>query len=267
MTASAQVPRPGMIASLGMYDPPPLMAANDRFWALIRDRLRARGIAAPEALTRGEGACWPAWEAPGLVLSQTCGLPYRSRLHGRVTLVGTPDYGLEGCPPGHYRSLWVVRADDPRDRIEDFSGAVLAVNGADSQSGWAAPLNEAAARGIAFGGLLDTGAHVASARAVAAGQAALAAIDALTWAILAENGLAAPGLRVIGATPPTPATPYVAGAGADGEAAFAAVAGAIAALAPADRRRLHLRGLVRIPAADYLAVPTPAPLPMAVAPP
>lgn len=40
-----------MIASLGMYDRPETMAANDRLWALVRDGLRARGIAAPEALT------------------------------------------------------------------------------------------------------------------------------------------------------------------------------------------------------------------------
>ena len=64
-----------MIASLGMYDRTETAAANDRLWAGIRDGLRARGIAAPEALTRGDGAYWPAWQAPDLVLSQTCGFP------------------------------------------------------------------------------------------------------------------------------------------------------------------------------------------------
>ena len=52
-----------MIASLGMYDFGAAQAANDRLWALIRDGLRARGIAAPEALTRGEHAYWDAWAA------------------------------------------------------------------------------------------------------------------------------------------------------------------------------------------------------------
>jgi len=93
-----------MIASLGMYDRPETMAANDRLWALVRDGLRARGIAAPEALTRGAGAYWQAWEDPALVLSQTCGFPYRAKLHGKVTLVASPDYGLQGCPPGYYCS-------------------------------------------------------------------------------------------------------------------------------------------------------------------
>ena len=61
-----------MIASLGMYDfAPALQAANDRLWAGIRDGLRDHGIAAPDALTRGDAAYWQAWQSPDLVLSQT----------------------------------------------------------------------------------------------------------------------------------------------------------------------------------------------------
>ena len=65
------------------------------------------------------------------------------------------------------------------------------------------------------------------------------------------------GLRVLASTPPTPGLPLIAAAGADAAAAFAAVSDAISALAPGDRDCLHLRGIVRIAAADYLAVPTP----------
>jgi ABC-type phosphate/phosphonate transport system substrate-binding protein len=247
-----------MIASLGMYDLPPLQAANDRFWALIRDGLRARGIAAPEALTRGATAYWDAWEAPDLVFSQTCGLPYRTRLHGRVTLAGSPDYGLEGCPPGHYRSLYVVRRDDPRGRLEAFDGAVLAFNEEHSQSGWGAPCNDARARGMAFTTGPRTGAHRASAQAVVSGAADIAALDAATFAHLSRHVPdEVAGLKVIGATPPSPATPYIAGAGIDGAAVFAALQAAVAALAPADRDLLRLRGVVRLPPEDYLAVPDP----------
>ncbi|MGL6210447.1 MAG: phosphate/phosphite/phosphonate ABC transporter substrate-binding protein, partial [Paracoccaceae bacterium] len=139
-----------MIASLGMYDLPPLQAANDRLWAGIRDRLRAVGIGAPEGLTRGDGAYWAAWEAPDLVLSQTCGFPYRARLHGRVTLIGTPSYRLLGCPPGYYRSVFVARAGDTRRTVAEFSGAPFAYNEALSQSGWAAPQTHAAKHGLHF---------------------------------------------------------------------------------------------------------------------
>ena len=248
-----------MIASLGMYDPAPLRGANDAFWALVREGLQARGIPAPEALTRGEAAYWPAWRAPDLVFSQTCGFPFRARLYGQVTLIGTPDYGVEGCPPGHYCSVFVVRQDDGRDRLEAFDGAHLAYNEPLSQSGYAAPLAEAARRGIRLRPGLATGGHALSAQAVAEGRAEIAALDAVTWAVLTENGLAAPGLRVIDRTAPTPALPYIAAAGADAGATFAAVAEAIAALPAPDRDRLHLCGLIRIGAEAYLAVPTPPP--------
>ena len=248
-----------MIASLGMYELAGMAPANDRLWALIRDALRARGIAAPDALTRGEEAYWQAWQAPDLVLSQTCGFPYRAKLHDKVTLIGTPDYGLPGCPPGHYCSVFVARRDDPRRTLAEFDGTPLAYNEPLSQSGWAAPQTHAATRGLRFPAGVQTGGHRLSAAAVAGGQADLAALDALTWALLVERGGDTLALKEIERTAPTPGLPLIAAAGTDGEAVFAAVAGAIAALSPDDREMLHLKGIVRIAPSAYLAVPTPPP--------
>jgi ABC-type phosphate/phosphonate transport system substrate-binding protein len=248
-----------MIASLGMYEMADMAPANDRFWALIRDGLRARGLKAPEALTRGEEAYWPAWQAPDLVLSQTCGFPYRARLQPHVTLIGTPDYGLEGCPPGHYCSVFVARRDDPREGLAEFDGTPLAYNEALSQSGWAAPQTHATALGLRFPAGPQTGGHRLSVAAVAEGLAGLAAIDALTWALLCERGGDTPALREVARTTPTPGLPLIAAAGADAVATFDAVAAAIDALAPEDRAALHLRGLIRIAPEAYLAVPTPPP--------
>jgi ABC-type phosphate/phosphonate transport system substrate-binding protein len=247
-----------MIASLGMYDFGAAVAANDRLWALIRDGLHARGIAAPEGLTRGDAAYWPAWQAPDLVLSQTCGYPYRAHLHDRVTYVGTPDYGVEGCPTGHYRSVFVVRADDPRQTLADFDGAPFAYNEALSQSGWAAPQVHAARLGIRLPAAVETAGHRRSALAVAEGRADIAALDAVTWALMVDSqaDLTA-SLRVIAATDPTPGLPFIAAPGADATATFDAIAEAIAALDPTDRATLHLHGLTRIPIAAYLAVPNP----------
>ena len=246
-----------MIASLGMYDFGPVMAVNDRLWALIRDRLRGDGIDAPDALTRGEGAYWPAWQSPDLLLSQTCGYPLRARLQGQVTYVGTPDFGVEGCAPGYYRSVFIARADDPRRDVTDFDGARFAYNEGLSQSGWAAPQTHAAKLGITLPPTLQTGGHRLSAGAVVAGRADIAALDAVTCRLLQALTPEMAGLKVVGLTDPTPGLPCITALGRDPAPIHVAMQGAIAALTAADRDILGLRGLVRIPVESYLAVPNP----------
>ena len=246
-----------MIASLGMYDRPETAAVHDRFWGLIRDALRDAGLGAPDGLTRGEGAYWPAWTSPDLVLSQTCGLPYRAKLASSVALIGTPDFGIEGCPPGYYHSVFVGRKSDPRQTVGDYASAPFAYNDALSQSGWAAPLAWFEAHGLPLAPMVQSGGHAASARAVAEGTADFAAIDAVTWQLLCRYTDVQDGLRPIGTTFATPGLPYIAAIGADGDATFEAISHAISTLSPQDRDILMLRQVLRIPAQDYLAVPIP----------
>ncbi len=241
-----------MIAMLGMYDMPAIQPANDRFWTLIRTHL-GNG---PDRLSRDLDP-WRVWRSDDLLLAQTCGMPFRTRLHPHVTLVGTPDYGLPGCPPGHYRSVLIARGDAGEETEADFSGGVFAYNEALSQSGWAAPMTHFAARGIGFRSHLQTGAHVGSARAVAEGRADLAGLDALTWLLLQEHDPVAARLRVVGTTAPTPGLPCITARHRDPAPIAGAIRAAIADLAPADRAALHLRGLAAIDAAAYLAVPSP----------
>jgi ABC-type phosphate/phosphonate transport system substrate-binding protein len=247
-----------MIAALPMYDMPPVMAANDRLWALIRDGLRRVGERAPDHLTRDATELFAQWSSPDLVLSQTCGLPFRSRLHDKVARIGTPDYGLDGCPPGHYRSVFIVHQDDPRSGLDDFDGADLAYNEAVSQSGWAAPLNHVAGLGRRLRPALETGAHRQSLVAVAERRAPLAALDLLSWDILKTFHPAAGAVKTIGLTEPTPGLPYIAAQGTDVALWFGIIATAIADLHPTDRAATRLRGFVDIPTEAYLAVPTPA---------
>jgi ABC-type phosphate/phosphonate transport system substrate-binding protein len=247
-----------VIASLPMYDMPPVQAANDRLWQAIRDRLRAQGVDAPEALLRA-GDLFGQWESPDLILSQTCGMPYRTRLHGKVTLVGTPDFGMPGVEAGYYRSVFIAHKDDARERVEQFEGAALAYNETISQSGWAAPLHHAGLLGLKLRPVLHTGGHRPSMEAIAAGQAEIAGLDAVTWDILQSyHPAAAAAVKVVGMTDPTPGLPYITRLGVDGAVVFEAIAQAIAGLSDADRRATRLKGIVAIPAEDYLSVPTPA---------
>lgn len=240
---------PEMIAALSMYDRAPIRAANDALWSAIRDALRARGIAAPQTLTRHDDV-WAIWRDPDLILAQTCGLPFRARLHGDVRLVATPDYDLPGCAPGHYNSVVIAReARLPR-------APRIAINDPLSQSGWAALQGWMVEQGLVLGPVIVTGAHAASARAVAEGSADLAAIDAQTWRLLLRHEGADPMLE-IARTAPTPGLPLITSLAHDPAPIRAALTEALGALRPATLSALDLRGFVQIDAAAYLAMPLP----------
>jgi hypothetical protein len=86
-----------LIATLPMYDWPEMRAEVDAQWARIRDRLRAAGIDAPEALTR-EDDLHAMWVRTNLLLGQTCWGPMDSGLAKHVQVVSQPSYdGIEGA--------------------------------------------------------------------------------------------------------------------------------------------------------------------------
>lgn len=240
-----------MIAALPMYDRSELQPANDRLWAAIRGHLDQ----GPDRLTRDVDP-WDIWKSPDLLLSQSCSLPYRTRLKDCVDIVGTPDYGLPDCPPGYFFSVIVVRKDDAA-LFAAYRDRTLAYNDPLSQSGWAAPQHHAEAHGFRFTQTLRTGAHMASASAVAGGCADIAAIDALTWQMICAHDNLAAELMIIDRTPATPALPYITAQTPLVTSLFDAIAAGIDSLAEADRESLGLRGIVRIPAPAYLAMPTP----------
>lgn len=241
-----------MIAYLGMYDRPETSEANDQLWAAIRSKLQ-RG---PEELPRG-GDPWQAWTSPDLLLAQTCGCPFRTRLYGEVELVGTPDYGLPDCPAGYYRSVFVARKSDKQPRLDQFDRARFAYNDALSQSGWAAALIHLQDRNILPGALIESGSHRNSAQAVAEGRADFAALDLLSWSMIQDYDDFADELCVVDMTDPTPGLPFITALTQDPAAIFLAVKSAIASLDEVSRSTLRLRGFLHIPTSDYLAVPTP----------
>ncbi|MCY4209286.1 MAG: PhnD/SsuA/transferrin family substrate-binding protein [Roseovarius sp.] len=241
-----------MIVSLPMYDRAETSAANDRLWKLIRNELGY----GPQNLTRC-GDIWNHWLSRDLLFSQTCGYPYRAKLHGKVSIIGTPDHGLRNCPPGYYYSVFVVRNSDQRQSPEEFLKARLAYNEPLSQSGWAAPFNFALERGFAFSRTLRTGMHVLSALAVASKRADIACVDIISWKMMLRYDGFSKRLKAVASTDPTPALPYISAPSQNSAAIQEAVKNAIGNLDEKDRGTLFLRGLQKIPSAKYLAVPNP----------
>lgn len=245
-----------MTAMLGMYDMPALRASNNRFWDLIKTHL---GFG-PTSLERSRDF-WAIWRDPDLIFAQTCGMPYRTQLHDAVQLIGTPDYGLPGCPEGYYRSVFVARADDPRS-LAELTDGVFAYNEPLSQSGWSAPITHLSQMGLAPKLLQQTGAHANSAKAVAEGASDFAALDALTWELLKSHTDLGNTLRDVAETEPTPGLPYITSKSQDAPRIARAVQAAIDDLTDEDRGNLRICGLIKIPASAYLAIPT-APSPEA----
>lgn len=252
-----------MIASLPMYDRPETRAAYNRLWHRIRDELRflwrdrpADGYPLPDDLDTPDEP-WEHWLSPDLILSQTCGLPYRTKLHDKVRLVGTPDFGLPGCSPGYYNSVIVMRTDDARSGLDDWPDLTLAVNSFASQSGWAAPKSMAEREGVEFAGTLMTGHHRASALAVADERADIAAIDAQTWRMIQRWDPWHEALKEVCRTEPSPGLPLITALPDQiGDLDFA-VGKHFGTVPEDDRAILDLNGIVAIHPDHYLAVPTP----------
>ncbi len=194
-----------------MYDVAELRPDHDALWQAIAAELRVRGIDAPPALTRHvEPAA--LWRDPELLMSQTCGWPFVTELAPMLTVVGAFEYAVDSDAGTRYRSQLITAAGSGRS-VDDLGrpGVSIAVNAADSLSGW-----------VSLRGLLDstdgrwegavvaTGAHVRSIEAVAHGVADVALVDEVTLALLhTHRPEAVRGIEVVGVGPQIPGLPLV----------------------------------------------------------
>jgi ABC-type phosphate/phosphonate transport system substrate-binding protein len=202
-----------------MYDFGRLAQANDDFWREISASLRAAGVIdVPTALER-DMSIEQLWAEPRLLLAQSCGYPVMASLQGKVRLVATPIYRAPGCTGAWHRSALVVRADDGRDDLAALRGCRCVANQRHSNTGMnllraaVAPLADGRAF---FERVAWSRSHWSSLAMVAAGEADLTAIDAVTHAQLARLE---PDLvrqtRMIGWTEAAPGLPFITAAGTD----------------------------------------------------
>ena len=210
-----------LAASLPMYDLPEVRPALDALWQGVAACLMREGIRdVPRALIYDQPPA-KLWRDPALFLSQCCGYDLVNRHAGRLRPVATPHYSAPGCNGCQYVSLVVVGECASGNRLEDFRGTVCAINGRESHSGMSvlraliAPSSEG---GRFFSVVKVSGTHRDSLAMVARGEAALAAIDCVTHALLARHRPAAvTGVRVLCRTAAAPAVPYVVRAEASDE--------------------------------------------------
>ncbi|KAG8150794.1 phosphate/phosphite/phosphonate ABC transporter substrate-binding protein [Burkholderia catarinensis] len=251
------------IAQLPMYNVTPRHAALWR--ALLRDALDAFANAGGPAdvVLPGEpfDDLHALWRRDDLLLSQTCGYPYRMLgLRDVVRLIATPAFDVEGCHGAHYSSVLVVSARahaGGATTLPACRGLRAAFNGADSHSGMNAFRHAVAPHahdGHFFGSVTPLGSHLNVLRALASGEADCAAIDCVTFAYVRD---ALPGLleeiRIIGMTASAPGLPFIASRALE-ETQVAALQDALDIAVAADTERarvLRLRGFERLSPRDY----------------
>ena len=201
------------IASLPMYDLPEARPAIDALWRGIAGHMARAGVAdVPERLLH-DRPIKATWADPDLFFSQVCGYDVKHGFADTLRLLVTPCHDAFGCDGPTYSSLLVVpEASTARD-IEDLRGCVCVINGRESHSGMSAlratvaPLSR---NGGFFAEVKVSGAHVESLAAVRRGDADIAAIDCVTFALFGRyRPTALDGVRVLGHTAQASSPPYV----------------------------------------------------------
>ncbi|MET1028244.1 MAG: PhnD/SsuA/transferrin family substrate-binding protein [Dongiaceae bacterium] len=202
-----------MIAGLPMYALPELATATADWWLGLRRHFQQAGLAdLPMAIAKPQDL-YEHWLKPDLLFTQTCGYPLTHDLANRVQLVATPCYSAPGCDGFTYRSVIVVRQAAGYAGPGDLRNKKVAFNSRDSQSGYntlrhlIAPL---AKGGRFFAAKIETGGHRHSLAAVRNGTADVAAIDCVSYALIAT---VAPqevaGIQVLCRSESAPNLPYI----------------------------------------------------------
>jgi ABC-type phosphate/phosphonate transport system substrate-binding protein len=251
-----------MIAGLPMYALPELDTATKAWWLGLRGHFARAGIADVPQHLQQPGDLLSHWLAPDLLFTQTCGYPLTHALADKVQLVATPCYRAPGCEGATYRSVVIVRDDSPITELSDLQGKRVAFNGTDSQSGYNTlrdliyPIAQA---GKLFSEAIESGAHRQSLGLVRSGQADVAAIDCVSFALLERVAPAeVAGIRKLCLTAPAPSLPYITSRATSAESIRRLQDGLLGAIADpqlqAVREALLLEDVALLSIDDYASI-------------
>lgn len=240
------------IACLPWYDFSELQPHNDELWQRIARGLRERGLdGVPGDLDRATPYT-EQWSSRGLLLGQACGYDALLTQRHQLRIVATPCFGFAGCTGSNYSSVVVVRKSSSVHTLEELAGTRCVINTPTSHSGMnvlralVAPLANA---GRFFRSVQISGAHEHSLRMLTRGDADVAAIDCITYGLLARHRVGATDeLRIIHRTRQVPAPPFVTHRSTS-ERTVAALREALADALP--HTGLSLLGIEKLELAEY----------------
>ena len=200
-------------ASLPMYNLPEMRPVNAQFWEALHGLLVGAGLGgAPETL-HFDRLPVPERIGPEVLFSQVCGYPLETIFSGQAVRLGTPCYDAPGCDGPSHCGLFVVPAGSKMQELRDLRGSTFLLNHRHSNSGMNLPrraLADIADGHPFFARVIETGSHPGNLDRIARAEAAATAVDNVTYAFWCHyRPEAAPHVRVLARTPPSPATPFV----------------------------------------------------------
>jgi len=216
------------IAAYTMYGGEAMRPAIRAFWGGVAARLKDAGLKDVPARLTWDKSELELWRAPSLLLAQTCGFPLMKGVTGPVRLVATPIYDVPYTDGASYVSLVIVARNSDAASLMDLRGRVAAINKPTSHSGCNAfrrlvadyavqadggPAEDVPGRAGGrqfFAAVKETGHHLKSLRAVAAGRADVAAIDCVSFHFIGqEHPRLMEKVRILTTTLPAPGLPFI----------------------------------------------------------
>ena len=201
--------------SLPMYDFPEVHTSTMEIVDALVTALSTIGLSAhtevPNASVHSD--LMRHWLGAGMLLSQSCGLPFIEELHTSVNVVGTPLWTDVSDDRGRYRTVIVVPESLGITSIDQAVGLRAVVNNTQSLSGWCSlgiALANATNDSAVATPYVQSGGHAASLQMLQDGDADIASIDSATYRLLSRHRPAlVENVRVIGYGPAVPATPII----------------------------------------------------------
>jgi ABC-type phosphate/phosphonate transport system substrate-binding protein len=203
-------------ASLPMYCLPEMEAANSAFWAALKLRLHAKGVDTTEIKLGDDDDPVSSGVGPETFFTQICGYPLFKHYRDHARLLAAPHYAAPGCVGSTHRAFFMIRADDPAERLEDLRGRIFGCNSLLSNSGMNLPrlsLARIAGGKPFFSSVVITGGHVASLERLDEGRIDICSIDNVTWGFFEKfRAATAKRYRILDETPSSPSLPFVTSA-------------------------------------------------------
>jgi ABC-type phosphate/phosphonate transport system substrate-binding protein len=200
-------------ASLPMYSLPEMAAANSALWRALQQRLQSKGVDTADIKLDSDSRLTPNGIGPRVFFTQICGYPLFKHYRDQGLALATPHYAVPGCVGSTHRAFFMVRSDDPAQRLEDLRGRIFGCNSLLSNSGMNLPrlsLARIAGGKRFFSSVVTTGGHVASLERLDESIIDVCSIDNVTWGFFRKfRPVAAERYRILEETVSSPSLPFV----------------------------------------------------------